>query len=151
MLAIVICMAILVAVPAALAVTAATAIVRGGTFTVDVDETGPRGDNVHLVVPTALLDIGLAVAPDRVFREIAREIERSGSGVKLSGLKAIAGKLQGLPDAVLVEVHDGPATVVVESVGGRIRIRIDDDHARVRVDVPVRTLGRLLERIEEFT
>jgi hypothetical protein len=146
-LAILICMGILAAVPAALAVTAATAVVRGGAFTVAVDETGPGGDSVHLVLPTALLDLGLAVAPDRVFREIGREIERSGAGVELTGLRAIADELRDLPDAVLVEIHDGRSVVLVESVDGRIRVRVDDGDTHVRLDVPARTLTRVLDRI----
>ena len=146
-LALVICMAILAAVPAALAVTAATAVVRGGAFTVAVDETGPGGDSVHLVLPTALLHAGLAVAPDRVFREIGREIERSGAGIDLTAWRSIADELEGLPDAVLVEIHDGRSTVRVESVGGRIRVRVDDDQTHVRLDVPARALTRVLDRI----
>jgi hypothetical protein len=129
---------------------AVAAVVAAGTVAVHVDDGGPDGGNVHVVVPAALIEAAVGLAPDHLFEEVATELDRAG--VLRDGgrsLHAVADALADLPDCVLVEVRDRSTHVRVESRGGKLRVRIDEPDTRVRIDVPIRSVHRVLERIAE--
>lgn len=146
-LAIFVTLAALIVVGAGAAVAA---VVSAGTVAVHVDERGPAGGGVHLVVPAALIEVAVGLAPDDVFAEVADELR--SAGVLHDGgraLRALAAELDALPDAVLVEVRDGASRIRIESASGRIRVSMDDPETRVRVDVPVRSVTRVIDRLAE--
>jgi len=143
--------AVLVALAVALVSVgaAAAAVVAAGSVAVHVDGSTGTGDDVHVVLPAALLDLALAVAPDHVFSEVRRDLGDAGTKVSGDALRALAEAVRDLPDAVLVEVRDASTHVVVEKRDGAFRIRVSEPDGAVRVDVPVRIAVRLLERVAE--
>jgi len=140
--------ALSVVVVAAVGVATA-AVYRAGRIDVDV---ATDGGGVQLALPAVLADIALAVVPTGVVRRAAIDASRDTPVDAAQWLPAVVAAIEALDaagDARLLEVRSSDAHVVVEQRGRRLLLNIDaDDGTRVRLALPLRTVRRLLDRIE---
>lgn len=121
---------------------AASTVVSDGLVTVQVDEGGPGGTHFYLPIPgSAVRAAAVAVRwdgePQRRLRAGLAEIEPV--------LRGLADELEACPDVKLVEIESDREHVVIEKLGGSLRIRIHDGHDRVRISVPVSLVSDLLD------
>ena len=122
-------------------VGAGAAIVYGsGTFSV---ETHARdGANVSVSIPAVLAHVALALAPDELLADLHDELEPIWPTVE-----AAARELHRAPDFVLLEVRSADERVVIAKRDGRMVIEVDSDGDHVRVEVPIGTLKRLVDKL----
>jgi hypothetical protein len=122
-------------------VGAGAAVLYGsGTFSVETHDRDGAG--VALSLPAALAHLALWLAPDELLADIHDELEPVWPTVE-----AAARELHRAPDFVLLEVRSSDEHVVIAKRDGHLLIEVDADGDRVRVDVPLGTLRRLVERL----
>jgi hypothetical protein len=127
-----------VVVTAALAV----AVFRAGMIVVRVREAGPGGDRISIRVPAILVHAGLRVVPDEAFGCIQSDVRRWHPVIL-----AVGDELRHCPDCVLVEVRSLREHVRIEKRGRHLQLEIESDHESVHLQLPVRMVGAVMERI----
>jgi len=116
---------------------------RAGSVRIAIHETGPGGSDVTLRLPGLLVNTAIALCPvptDPKFQERLVEIAPM--------LRAVAGRLKTLPDAVLVDIRNDEGTVRVEKSGADLLIRVRSDEERVDIAIPVNSVRLLMEKLE---
>jgi len=116
---------------------------RAGSVRIAIHETGPGGSDLSMRLPGLLVNTAIALCPvptDPKFR--ARLVEIAPM------LRAVAGRLKTLPDAVLVDVKNDEGTVRIEKSGAELLIRVLSDAERVEIAIPVDSVRRLMEKLE---
>jgi hypothetical protein len=134
----------------ALGVTGGLTLAAGYTFhegmvRVSVDEHGPKGDHVHLMVPAALIPPALHLAPRRSLEDAARQ-----AGPWMPTVREIAKELRNYPDAELVEVLDEKEHVVIRTKNGDLLIDVDSAEETVHVSCPLSTIEHVTDQIAEM-
>ena len=125
-----------------------TALVTGaalsseGFINVRVDEKEADGHHFHLIVPAALVPVGLRFVPRQNLAEAARDL-RDNMAIIDAALPA----LEQCPDGVFVEVTDPGEHVLVAKVGGSIVIDVNDADDVVHVSVPLRAAESAIHQI----
>ena len=134
----------IVMLPAVLLTWAGVTVYRAGTLSVEVNEPGPRGGNVHVVLPAGAVEVALAFLPSRVIPEEARE--------QIEPYVSVAGRLADsfsrLPDAVFVAIDAPYEQVRIAKEGSDLVIRVVDCDQSVHVRIPWRTLTAVLHYVE---
>ena len=131
---------------AALALTVATvgagaaAVVQAGTVSVEVQPD--NGSNVSVGVPAIVLHLAIALAPDDLVAECARELEPVWPTVR-----AAARELERAPDFLLLEVRSADELVRVEKRHGRLVVLVKSNEEQFRVAVPLGTVRRIADRL----
>ena len=116
---------------------------RAGTVRIEVHELGPGGSDVSVQLPGLLVNAAIALCPvptDPKLREHLVKIEPM--------LRAVASRLQTLPDAVLIDVKNDDGTVRIEKSGTDLVIRVASHEERVEIVIPVKSVRRLMEKLE---
>jgi len=124
---------------AAVGVTAA-AVYRGGSVAVEIEDDGHR---FRLGLPAGLVNVAIALTPSSAIGPAAEEFE--------AFVPALAdgwSELADAPDFVLVEVWSDGAHVKIEKSGDRIEVLVDAADSRVRVGLPIGTVGWLLDKLD---
>ena len=128
---------------AATVAAGAAAIYSGGTITVDVEERNGGGVSVH--VPAALANLALALVPnhlvERAIEDVSDEIEPY-----LPALQNAWDEFERAPDFVMVEVRGRNEHVRVEKKDGKLLVTVNDNGDDLRVEVPLRTLRRIVRK-----
>ena len=125
-----------------------TALVGGaalsseGFINVKVDEKEADGHHIHLIVPAALVPVGLRFVPRQNLAEAAQNL-RDNMAIIYAALPA----LEQCPDSVFVEVTDPGEHVLVAKVGGSIVIDVNDADDVVHVSVPLRAAESAIHHI----
>jgi hypothetical protein len=125
-----------------------TALVTGaalsseGFINVRVDEKEADGHHIHLIVPAALVPVGLRFVPREHLVEASQNL-RANMPIIDAALPA----LEQCPDGVLVEVTDPGEHVLVAKVGGSIVIDVNDADDVVHVSVPLRAAESAIHQI----
>jgi hypothetical protein len=125
-----------------------TALVGGaalsseGFINVKVDEKEADGHHIHLIVPAALVPVGLRFVPRQNLAEAAQNL-RDNMAIIYAALPA----LEQCPDSVFVEVTDPGEHVLVAKVGGSIVIDVNDADDVVHVSVPLRAAESAIHQI----
>jgi hypothetical protein len=125
-----------------------TALVTGaalsseGFINVKVDEKEPDGHHIHLIVPAALVPVGLRFVPREHLVEASQNL-RANMPIIDAALPA----LEQCPDGILVEVTDPSEHVLVAKVGGSIVIDVNDPDDIVHVSVPLRAAESAIHQI----
>jgi hypothetical protein len=125
-----------------------TALVTGaalsseGFINVRVDEKEADGHHIHLIVPAALVPMGLRFVPREHLVEASQNL-RANMPIIDAALPA----LEQCPDGVLVEVTDPDEHVRVAKVGGSIVIDVNDADDVVHVSVPLRAAESAIHQI----
>jgi len=116
---------------------------RAGSVRIAIHETGPGGSDLSMRLPGLLVNTAIALCPvptDPKFR--ARLVEIAPM------LRAVAGRLKTLPDAVLVDVKNDEGTVRIEKSGAELLIRVLSEAERVEIAIPLDSVRRLMEKLE---
>ncbi len=116
---------------------------RAGSVRIEVHELGPGGSDVSVQLPGLLVNAAIALCPvptDPKLREHLVKIEPM--------LRAVASRLQTLPDAVLIDVENDGGTVRIEKSGTDLVIRVVSHVERVEIVIPVNSIRRLMEKLE---
>ena len=122
----------------------ATAVAATGTVTVSVRESGPDGVRLYIPVPALLVDLAVFAAP-RFMPEDALAEARQEIAPYREGLAALAEEIEKCPPGVLVDVQTRDEHVRVTKGWRSFEITVDSDDADVRVSVPARLAGRVLD------
>lgn len=134
----------------ALGVTGGLTLAAGYTFhegmvRVSVDEHGPNGHHVHLMVPAALIPPALHLAPRHSLEDAA-----SQAGPWMPTVREIAKELRNYPDAELVEVRDENEHVVIRTKNGTLLIDVDSPDETVHVACPLSMIEDVSDQIAEM-
>ena len=132
---------------------AAYAIHTMPAIEVSIDDHTGDGPDISFSVPAALVGAGLKLVPHVVpheeWQRARHDIESELSQIPPES-RAAAGELirqiRDMPDAVIVEVHDGTDHVTVAKRGGDLKVSVRSEDADVDVTVPV----ALFEQVAEF-
>jgi hypothetical protein len=119
---------------------AAAAVYHAGTAAVEIEDDGRQ---LSFRLPAGLLGAAVALAPASAFEEAASELTPF-----LSALDAGWQELAEAPDFVLVEARSGDESVLIVKSGSRLEISIETSDSRLRLAVPLDTVGQLLRRLE---
>jgi len=119
---------------------AVAAVYRAGTVAIEVEEDG---HHIDVSVPAGLVGVAVALAPRSVLDEVASELAPF-----VPALEAGWRQLEAAPDFVLVDARSGDEHVRVLKSGSRLEIAVDAPGARVRVGIPLGTVGSVLHRLE---
>ena len=123
-------------------VVTGAALSSEGFINVRVDEKEADGHHIHMIVPAALVPVGLRFVPRQSLAEAARNL-RDNMAIIDAALPA----LEQCPDGVLVEVTDPSEHVLVAKVGGSIVIDVNDADDVVHVSVPLRAAESAIHQI----
>jgi hypothetical protein len=128
------------------------AAVAGGAFVYDmgavsvsVKSKKPGGDNVRLILPGAVVPVGVWLAPKDELRKAMKD-----AGPYLPAISAAAAELSECPDATFIDVVSLREKVQIAKRGSHIVIDVDDPNETVHVSVPsdtVRLVTSLLASI----
>jgi hypothetical protein len=124
------------------AVVTGAALSSEGFINVRVDEKEADGHHIHMIVPAALVPVGLRFVTRQNLAEAARNL-RDNMAIIDAALPA----LEQCPDGVLVEVTDPGEHVLVAKVGGSIVIDVNDADDVVHVSVPLRAAESAIHQI----
>ncbi len=116
---------------------------RAGSVRIAIHEAGPGGSDVSMRLPGLLVNTAIALCPvptDPKFR--ARLVDIAPM------LRAVAGRLKTLPDAVLVDVKNDEGSIRIEKSGTDLLIRVLSDAERVEIAIPVDSVRLLMEKLE---
>jgi len=125
-----------------------TALVGGaalsseGFIHVNVNEKQANGDHINLILPAALVPVGLKFVPRQHLAEAAQNL-RANMAIIDAALPA----LERCPDGVFVEVTDPGEHVLVAKFGGSIVIDVNDAAYVVHVSVPLRAAESAIHEI----
>lgn len=121
---------------------ASTVAFGPGMVKVSVEERRPGGERVNLVVPAALLPLGLKCVPDEHLRTASAELRPW-----LPAIEAATRELARVPDGPLVEVESLGERVSIVKRGGRLVIDVESDEESVHVSVPLKILAAVAREL----
>lgn len=114
-----------------------------GTVRIHVMEKNPKGTRIHLLLPAAVVPVGLRMLPDSERRKMAAEL-----GPLLPAFEAASRELARCGDFTLAEVRDHGDHVSVRVSGGSLLLDVDSDEATVHLSVPLKLVARLAADLE---
>lgn len=116
---------------------------RAGTIRLTVHEKGEGGSDVAIRLPAVVLHGALALVPDGSIRGFDADLREAAPllGAVLRGIES-------RPDAVYLDVKSGPETVRIAKRDGVLAIDVDAPDATVRIEVPLRSLRTIADRVE---
>jgi len=129
--------------PLILALGVGVWVSHAGMIAVNVVEHRPGGDEVHVKVPGALVEMALPFVPDVVCMDASGEMEKWGPV-----LKSICGELRSMDDGVLVEVSGRRENVLIHKKGGSVIIDVDSDDETVHITMPLGTVSAVLSKFQ---
>jgi len=127
-------------------VLAGAYVVHEGAVRIAVDEQAPGGTHIRLLLPAALVPVGMWFVPDRKLREATAQARPW-----LPAIKTASQELARLPDSDLVEVRDTEQHVSISKRGALLVIDVQSPRERVHVSVPLRTVNRLARQLESLS
>lgn len=129
---------LVLAVLLATVVAAAAVAFSAGTVRVHVVEKKPKGARIYLLLPAAVVPVGLRMLPESERRKMAAEL-----GPLLPALEAASLELARCGDFTLVEVRDRNERVHIRVSGGSLFLDADSDDATVRLSLPLKLVAKL--------
>jgi len=124
----------------------AATVVKAGTMRVKIHEPGRDGTNLDLAIPAVVVHLGLNVLPWVMEKDLGAEI-RAELGEQGPALAAALQELENVPDAVLVDVHDGDESVRITKEGSSLEISVDNADGQFEITLPASLLGRFAREI----
>lgn len=126
-------------------VLAGAYVVHEGAVRIAVDEQAPGGTHIHLLLPAALVPVGMKFVPDQKLREATAQARPW-----LPAIKTASQELARLPDSDLVQVRDAEQHVSISKRGALLVIDAQSPRASVHVSFPLRTVNRLARQLESL-
>lgn len=121
-------------------------IYRSGVVAVEVLEKGDNGSSVEVKIPGALIPVAMHFIPECTIDDVRCEIgpeARAALDIARAALRSIGRA----PDGVYVQVLSRDEIVRVEKKGGELRVFVDSPDEVVRVSIPIRVAGSVLDAI----
>jgi len=125
------------------AVVAGAVAFNAGSVRVYVLEKKPGGDHVNLLIPAALVPLGMKFIPDR-----ERERAAARLGPWLPAIEAASRELARVPDGPLVEVESARERVRIAKLGGSLVIDVESEQESVHVSFPLKLVARVARDFE---
>jgi hypothetical protein len=116
---------------------------HAGSVRIAIHETRPGGDDLSVNLPGLLVNAAIALFPlpaDTEFHARLHDIAPA--------LRAVAARLDSMPDAVLVDARSDDGTVRIEKSGRELVIRVVSPDEHVEIAVPLGSVHRLLTKLE---
>ncbi len=120
-------------------------LVQQGTVRVSLDEHRANGRHVHLLVPAALVPMGMRFVPEENLLDAARQARPF-----LLTIRGASAELARLPDCDLVEVQDVNKYVKITKRGGSLVIDVQSPEETVHVSFPLRLADRIAAQLESL-
>ena len=120
-------------------------LVQQGTVRVSLDEHRANGRHVHLLVPAALVPMGMRFVPEENLLDAARQARPF-----LPTIRVASAELARLPDCDLVEVQDVNKYVKITKRGGSLVIDVQSPEETVHVSFPLRLADRIAAQLESL-
>ena len=120
-------------------------LVQQGTVRVSLDEHRANGRHVHLLVPAALVPMGMRFVPEENLLDAARQARPF-----LLTIRVASAELARLPDCDLVEVQDVNKYVKITKRGGSLVIDVQSPEETVHVSFPLRLADRIAAQLESL-
>jgi len=113
-----------------------------GAIRVSVQGKQPGGENVHLIVPAAVVPLALPFVPDKDLQEAAEQVRPW-----LPAIEAATEELARCPDGPLVQVTSPHEKVSIVKRGDSLVIDVDDANEKVHLSVPVKLVSVIAGQI----
>jgi len=126
-------------------VLAGAYVVHEGAVRIAVDEQAPGGTHIHLLLPAALVPVGMKFVPDQKLREATAQARPW-----LPAIRAASQELARLPDSDLVEVRDAEQHVSISKRGALLVIDVQSTRESVHVSVPLHTVEEVAREVESW-
>ncbi len=117
----------------ALFVGAGVAIYLTGFLRISIHEKKTHGTNLNLILPAAVVPLGLALVPANQLRDAGREVRPW-----LPAIEIAAEELARCPDGAFLEVRNLREHVTIRKDSGRLVVHVDDHNATIRVSYPLK-------------
>ncbi len=127
------------------AVLAGAYVVHEGAVRIAVDERSAGGKHIHLLVPAALVPVGLKLVPDEKLRQAA-----APARPWLPAVRAASQELARMPNADLLEVRDTRDHVRLSKRGRLLVLDVKSTRETVHISFPVKTLDQVAQRLESL-
>ncbi|HKH43762.1 MAG TPA: hypothetical protein VKM72_03770 [Thermoanaerobaculia bacterium] len=124
----------------------AASIARAGVVHVKIHEPGRSGTHVNVHIPAAVVTLGMNLMPLVLDDQVTAEI-RADLGKARPAMAAALQELEDVPDAVLVDVQDGPERVRISKKGRALEIHVVNPEGIFEISLPAHLLGRIAREI----
>lgn len=114
-----------------------------GLVRIYVLEKKPGGDHVNLMIPAALVPLGMKLLPAKERQRAAAQLEPW-----LPAIEAASRQLARVPDAVLVEVESRDERVSIRKLGGALVIDVDSPQESVHLSVPLKLFAAVASEFQ---
>ena len=113
----------------------------GGAVRIEVQEQD--GEDIRISVPGFVVGLALALAPDEA---LAASLDEARPWLAVA--RAAVDELGEAGDFTLVSVVKRDERVTIRTVGGVLVVDVDDHGDRVRIEMPLRTVDRIVRRLD---
>ena len=117
-------------------------VVHEGAVRIAVDERSAGGKHIRLLLPAALMPVGLKFVPDEKLRQAA-----APARPWLPAVRAASQELGRLPDADLLEVRDTRDHVRLSKRGRLLVLDVESTRETVHISFPVKTLEQVAQQL----
>jgi len=120
-------------------------VVHEGAVRVAVDEQFAGGKRVRLLVPAALVPVGMKFVPNQKLRAAAAQARPW-----LPAIGVASQELAHLPDTKLIEVRDAEQHVSVLKLGALLVLDVQSPRETIHVSLPLKTLNKVVHQLESL-
>ncbi len=117
----------------ALFVGAGVATYLTGFLRISIHEKKTDGTNLNLIMPAAVVPLGLALVPANHLRDAGREVRPW-----LPAIEIAAEELARCPDGAFLEVRNLREHVTISKHSGLLVVHVDDHNATIHVSFPLK-------------
>ena len=117
-------------------------VVQEGAVRIAVDQRPAGEKHIRLLLPAALVPLGLKFVPDEKLREAVAQARPW-----LPAVRAASQELGRLPDADLLEVQDTRDHVRLSKRGRLLVLDVESTCETVHISFPVKTLEQVAQRL----
>lgn len=141
-LALVLAVVLFLAVAAGIAL-AGSAVRQAGGGPVRIAVHEKNGDDFRIAVPGFVVGLALTLAPDEA---IAESLDEARPWLAVA--RAAIDELAASGDVTLVSVVKRDERVTIRTESGRLVVDVDDHGDRVRIELPLATVDRVVRRLD---
>ncbi len=129
----------------ATAALAGAYVAQEGVVRLSVDEQGEQGTHLRLLVPAALVPLGMRCIPEEKLREVAAQARPWLPAVRIA-----SAELARLPDSDLLEVREPERRVNIVKRGNSLVLDVNSPRQSVHISFPLRLADRVANRLESL-
>jgi hypothetical protein len=115
-----------------------------GVMKIDVDESRPGGNHVHLWVPAAVVPVAMHLMGREEKRQVSHQAREA-----MPIIRAFVKGLKKYPDAEFVEVQDENQHVAIRTHDGKLQIDVTREEENVHLLCPLAMIEDLSSQLQE--